>query len=263
MRADEDSTLIEDEGAGYLVSISDLMSGLLFIFIITLMAFVYNFQQAENKAEAEQALLRQRNEMLDNTRRMQSQLLQSIKEELAKRGIQVVVVHNQGVLRLSEDAIRFRSGSDALDVREQAKLGQIADVLAEVLPCYTALPPEGLSCAEETVGKLESVFIEGHTDNQPVARGFKFSDNWELSARRAIAAYRVLETVAPSLIALRNPDGDPLFSVSGYGAGRPVNEHVAPTPDAENRRIDLRFIMVSPVTERKAVEKAMSARGIR
>src|SRR5690606_41624585 len=62
-----------------------------------------------------------------------------------------------------EDAIRFRSGSDALDVREQAKLGQIADVLAKVLPCYTALPPEGLSCAEETVGKLESVRSEEHT----------------------------------------------------------------------------------------------------
>ena len=34
--------LLEDEGAGYLISISDMMAGLLFIFIITLVAFIIN-----------------------------------------------------------------------------------------------------------------------------------------------------------------------------------------------------------------------------
>lgn len=259
----DDPSRLEDESAGYLISLSDLMSGLLFIFIITLMAFVYNFQQAEERAEQEQARLKQRNEVLDNTRKVQRELLKQIKDELANRGIQVLVIESQGVLRLSEDAIRFRSGSDALDAREQSKLREIGDVLAEVLPCYTAEPPSVLSCRVETAGKLESVFIEGHTDNQPVARGSRFADNWELSARRAIAAYHVLASAAPELMALQNLDREPLFSVSGYGEGRPVNEYSISTPDAENRRIDLRFIMVSPLSSRGLVQAQLNARGVR
>jgi len=40
-----------DEDSGYLVSVSDLMSGLVFIFIITLVAFIINFQEAAQKTQ--------------------------------------------------------------------------------------------------------------------------------------------------------------------------------------------------------------------
>lgn len=260
----DDGTVLEDESAGYLISVSDMMSGLLFIFIITLMAFVYNFQQAEEQAQEEQSRLKQRNEMLDNTRKVQRDMLEQIKDELAKRGIQVVVVENQGVLRLSEDAIRFRSGSASLNPVEREKLTEIGRVLAAVLPCYTATPPADGGCRTETRGKLESVFIEGHTDNQPVGANSPFADNWELSAKRAITAYHVLSDSVPELAQLNNLEGDPLFSVSGYGEGRPVNEHELPTPDADNRRIDLRFVMVSPLARREPpIQSDLEARGVR
>lgn len=41
---------IQSEEQGYLASVSDFMSTLLFIFIITLMAFVINLQDATIKA---------------------------------------------------------------------------------------------------------------------------------------------------------------------------------------------------------------------
>ncbi|MBE3884937.1 hypothetical protein HJ157_00475 [Vibrio parahaemolyticus] len=47
----EHHELLEDEGAGYLISVSDMMSGLLLIFIITLVAFIINFQDAIQKQE--------------------------------------------------------------------------------------------------------------------------------------------------------------------------------------------------------------------
>ncbi|WP_337241531.1 hypothetical protein, partial [Proteus faecis] len=47
MNSDNDYDI--DEGSGYLVSVSDLMSGLVFIFIITLVAFILNFQDAAQK----------------------------------------------------------------------------------------------------------------------------------------------------------------------------------------------------------------------
>lgn len=54
---DDDNSILEDEGAGYLVSVSDIMAGLLFVFIITLVAFVIQFQDAADKKKQEQANL--------------------------------------------------------------------------------------------------------------------------------------------------------------------------------------------------------------
>lgn len=273
----DDSTNLEDDSADYLISVSDMMSGLLFIFIITLMTFVYNFQLAEQQAQLEQVQLKQaeehaqnelvrlerRNELLDNTRKIQREMLEEIKNELSRRGIQVVVVENQGVLRLSENAIEFQSGRASLNSSERDKLIEIGSVLAIVLPCYTATPPTSLECSDEAEGKLESVFIEGHTDNQPVGTNSPFEDNWDLSAKRAITAYHVLQNSVTQLMELNNIVGDPLFSVSGYGAGRPINEHAEPTPDSGNRRIDLRFIMVSPLQGRSPIQAELEARGVK
>ena len=40
--------------------------------------------------------------------------------------------------------------------------------------------------------------------------------------------------------------GQAVLSVSGYGAARPINKGTTKTAKAENRRIDLRFIMMTP-----------------
>ena len=40
--------------------------------------------------------------------------------------------------------------------------------------------------------------------------------------------------------------GQAILSVSGYGDARPVSEGNSKTARAENRRIDLRFIMMTP-----------------
>jgi len=47
---------------------------------------------------------------------------------------------------------------------------------------------------------------------------------------------------------MENTSGQPIFSVSGYGEGRPVvgHAHAEPTNDPVNRRIDIRFIMSPP-----------------
>jgi flagellar motor protein MotB len=73
----------------------------------------------------------------------------------------------------------------------------------------------------------------------------------DLSAQRAMYTYRLLAGGEPGLPALRNGLGQPLFSVSGYGAGRPVIDHDEPTSEPRNRRIDLRFIMAPPPATRE------------
>lgn len=56
----------ENEGEGYLVSVSDLMVGLLFVFILILLAFSLQLSEAERAADAERAGLIARRQNLEH-----------------------------------------------------------------------------------------------------------------------------------------------------------------------------------------------------
>ena len=253
--------LLEDEGAGYLISISDMMAGLLFIFIITLVAFIINFQDAIQKQKEvtrTQTEIVKRFTNLDQTR---TELLQLLKLRLQKENILVEIDTKHGVLRLTENAVQFETASSSLDEQNEANLKTIGAVLNAVIPCYSSNPPTFQDCEgfDKSNGKIDSIFVEGHTDNVPM-NSYKFKDNWDLSASRAITAYRLLipDTVLNQIV---NTNLQPIFSVSGYGEGRPVEGHsyTYPKSDPTNRRIDLRFIMTPPsLTD---VQKNISAEG--
>lgn len=276
MSGSAEQPLLEDEGAGYLISVSDLMAGLLFIFIITLMAYVLTFHRATERRDEEITKVteerdrlrleteRTREEQsklnfvvddLTNARRLRAQMLQEIARKLDELGIRVEVDTEHGILHLTEQAIQFASGKADLPADEEAKLAVIGSVLRQVLPCYVSQPDPATPCEQRHRGKLESVFLEGHTDNMPYF-GSRFKDNWDLSAQRAMYTYRTMVLrMEPALAALTNASGFPVFSVSGYGEGRPRSRHDEPTPDAANRRIDLRFIMTPPSEKLPLVEQ--------
>lgn len=223
------------EGVGYEMSIGDLMAGLLFIFIIVLMVFVFNFQEQAKKDL----------DYLNQSRMLRTAMLEDIKSRLNKEGIEVEVDTEHGIIHLTENAIQFESGRSSLDNSEQRKLAKIAGVLATVLPPFAA-PIDSISTENKHSSKLESVFIEGHTDNVPYRNAGQFRDNWDLSALRAIYVYRQFIAYQPILAMLKNSEAFPLFSISGYGESRPRNRHDSPYADSANRRIDLRVIMAPP-----------------
>ena len=272
MSSGDNNSRFEDDGSSYMMSVSDIMSGLLFVFIITLMAFVLNFQQAQQEARAEQNALDQNQDNLraivqaySGIEDLRAQMLRKIERMLERQNIEVVVDYDQGVLRLNERAIDFQTGSVSLDAKAKRNAADIAAVLTAVVPCYTdhgerAARAEG--CDEQTLGMLEAVFIEGHTDNVPMLRN-GVDRNWELSTNRAIRTYREFSLVSPELTGLTNREGQRVFSVAGYGDSRPLpgRAYESPTPDEQNRRIDLRFIMEPPDASDPAVIEALRARG--
>jgi flagellar motor protein MotB len=274
----DDYSVFEDEGAGYLVSVSDIMAGLLFIFIITLVAFVIQYQDAadkteqekielqevEERKEEERTRLEQTVDQLTNNRRIRKHLLSRIEDHLKARGVEVEVDQDRGVLRLTEKTVQFRTNKSELDAEPRQNLAVIAEVLAELLPCYAGGGVEaGPACDRQVRGKLEAVFVEGHTDNVPVRGIADF--NWRLAAQRAIATYQYLLEQEPSLGRLLNGDTrnpEPLFSVSGYADQRPLIPHDEPTDEPLNRRIDMRFIMTPP-KETPEIIRAIQDRGVR
>lgn len=238
---------IEEEN--YFVSMTDMMVGLVFIFIILLMYYALQFRQVTDELTG-----------ADATR---AEILTQIQASLEAKGVKVTIDTQNGVLRLP-DEILFDSGADVLKAEGHEDVVSLADVLTEVLPCYTRRADSAVRPAhcEASEHEIESVYIEGHTDADNYSRGGR--DNWDLSVVRATNTYRALVGARPDLSGLCAIKGDrcePVLSVSGYGPQRPVDPGNSIEAKAKNRRIDLRIIMVTPDSGQtvRRVEQALQA----
>lgn len=266
--AEDGGELGQDES--YLVSVSDLMVGLLFLFIIILMAFALNFRSAEDAAEttrealvaerdaialARETLAAERDRLLVERDRLaviterllardaeRAELLTLIRRDLAARGLEVEVDLQSGILRLPESLL-FATNEAELSEAGQAALTVLAEVLAAHLPCFTGNGWAG--CPRTGQDVLETVLIEGHTDDRPIRSG-PYPDNWALSSARARGTYQALIAAEPALDLLRNASGAALLGVSGYAARRPVVDAATEAARRVNRRIDLRFLARGP-----------------
>ncbi|ACI99728.1 OmpA family protein [Rhodospirillum centenum] len=272
----------EETEEGYFASISDLMIGILFIFLLMLTVFALNFRNAEEKVvdlsryeevvnEArrlteEAAKQKQENEELrrlltqavaqlerdiESRRSMRNQMLQSLEASLDRQGVRVTLDPESGILRLSGDLL-FETGKAVYREEADRTVKVMADILGSVLPCFA----EGASvaCPGERMPILEAVLVEGHTDRQPfrnVPPAQSQALNDRLSTERALAVFQSLRETSPVLETLRNPSGQPLLGVSGYGERRPLPEAQGTTEEdyRRNRRIDLRFVLSSRTSD--------------
>jgi chemotaxis protein MotB len=244
-------------GDSYLASLSDLMIGLLFIFIIILMSFALSYKATQESSEVERGKLVAENQALTDSDHLRSEILNEVQDSLRRRGVKVQVDLTHGVLRLPESLL-FDEGSAEFRPGGEDAVAKLGDVLAAVLPCYAADSIARLKCRPGQKGRIESIFVEGHTDNTPISNG-DFHDNWDLSVARAKNTYsRLLQDdksdadrsrSATSLEALRNGSRQFLFSMSAYGDKRPVSSNMSSGGRAQNRRIDLRFIMAPPLLQ--------------
>jgi chemotaxis protein MotB len=243
-----------EEGENYFVSMTDMMVGVLFIFIIMLMVFALDFRtktevqenaidvarEVASKLEELRGQVRGEIASLDEAQMVRRQLLNDIESQLKAEGLNVQIDEANGVLRLTEDAIRFDPDKSDLTNRAQANVDKVARVLARVLPGYIACRMEAgtAACRGDKGSFVETVFVEGHTD----VTGLE-ATNWRLSTERAVNTYRTIAAGAPQLRGLRNQRREEVLSVSGYAATRPIDESSSREAWARNRRIDLRFVM--------------------
>ncbi len=241
----------ESGGDSYLATVSDLTSALIFVFVIVLAVFASRLSRVT--------------EVYTSADKTRDQMLDDIAARLDSAGIRVVVDHEQGILRLAENAVTFASGSDTPVIDDMENVGRLARALASVIPCYTTdafaawgpntegdrppycdtlAKPAQYSCNnDEYPWLLEALLIEGHTDSVRVGRGNRFRNNLELSSMRAATVHSLLVECEPNLDDLLNVSRYAIVGTSGYGATRPVAD---PAQLAENRRIDLRILLEPP-----------------
>ncbi|MXU65914.1 OmpA family protein [Oceanomicrobium pacificus] len=155
--------------------------------------------------------------------------------------LQVELSEESDALRFQGEGL-FASGRSDLARDRRGIVARLAERLDEVLPCFTLGEASRFEndCNPGFV-MIEAVQIEGHTDDVGTDR-----INRNLSAARANSTFFAMTQAASGIMQHQNLKRQPVLSVAAYGPDRPVASNETPTGRATNRRIDLRFIMVTP-----------------
>ena len=272
----------DESEESFFVSMTDIMVGLLFIFIILVVYFVLQVRIETQKVryyEDEYGPEQSQRSQLDIYRiavsKQQSLILEGLQSFFKKEGFDNVTIdRNNGVLRFP-DGVLFGSGEYDFEdgTKTASAVKTLANAFAEVLPC-SVLDAKGnrfQSKAECRLGHtsfpnpnnafVESIYIEGHTDSIPIGlmglRGdAKLSTNLKLSTRRATNTYEKVINQRPEiqgfhgLSSVSNQENgakvEPALAVSGYGEQRPIADNTDSEGRSATRRIDVRIVMYRP-----------------
>lgn len=143
-----------------------------------------------------------------------AELDSKLKEELAGGDLSVAMAA-RGVVVTLMDRVLFDSGKAELKDSAKVTLDKVAGVLNSEVPQHL-------------------VYVEGHTDNDPI-RSSGWRSNWELSTARATE-------VIHYFIESQGVNPNRLIA-SGFGEYHPVTSNDTPEGKARNRRVE---IVISP-----------------
>lgn len=211
----------------YWISISDLMTSLLFIFIIILAYTIYSFTE--------------KSDIFEESFNARSELLVELQKTLKEKNINVDIDPKNGNMRIKSDTF-FDVGSADLNLQGNIAIVTIAQDIKQKMQ------------HKKYKQAIDTIFIEGHTDNIPIhaTTGRRWT-NMELSAQRAINTYLAMDNGA-NIKEMMNRDGRYLFSYSGYAESRPISDNNSEQGRAQNRRIELFFALTSPKLEEENVK---------
>jgi chemotaxis protein MotB len=230
----------EEPEHSYLGSATDLMVGLLFIFII-----MVAFLSLQNKS-AEEAVQQSDAPIETVTNRIGAELAKSLHGVTWNPGT--------GVITLPEGAL-FDSGSSVIKESAAKDLNDTVHGLSVILKCYVSNQRDLQACDENPEGHaIDTIFIEGHTDDRPMNRA---GGNIKLSLDRALSVNAAFVTNSP-LAQFRNKLNQPIISYSAYADTRPLIE--SDPSNEKNRRVDLRIVLAyKPPSLNNVINKPSAA----
>src|SRR5262245_39605593 len=211
-----------EEDESYFVSMTDIMIGLLFIFVILLMFFAMRLQDATSELAKErqrrQQVAEDRSEQLRKLKSIEKdrdQVLEGLQQSLKDRGVEVLINREEGVLRLPESML-FKKNDADLTPASANTIASLVAALGDVLPCFALGARAPLAPCRSDGSIIEAILIEGHTDADALAPGHRLVNNLLLSAVRAANTFSALVKLDSGLLEFRNEHGQPVLGLSGY-----------------------------------------------
>lgn len=199
----------------WLISLSDLMI-LLFIFFVVLFSFTYKKVKAVDMMRIAE-IMRTGKVPEMPADKLKKQLDEFTKQENLNQVIDVI--QQDDTVRLEiKDKVLFASGDYIPTETGVVILQKLAKIM-------------------ETVPKNFQIGIEGHTDDLPL-KGETIRDNWELSARRSLAVFYVMnlsQELLKRLVVMAYSDQRPLVP-NRDETGAAILDNMA-----KNRRVTIRL----------------------
>lgn len=116
----------------------------------------------------------------------------------------------EGVKVTLGDSLTFNSGSSELLPTAETILDQIAGVFTD---------------------EIEETEVQGHTDNDPVARSSYYRSNWHLGAARGVSVLKYIQ---------ERSDLEPeRYKASSFGEFRPIADNSSAEGKRKNRRVEI------------------------
>jgi outer membrane protein OmpA-like peptidoglycan-associated protein len=224
-------------GESYYVSITDLLLGLIFVFLILLTYFAAQFQNVTQDLISADAA--------------RGELLRRVQADMAERGYVAEIDEAKGSLSIAGEVL-FESGEREPTPEGRDVIKSLANALYLHLPCFSSgLPIDPEANCARNFHSVETVLIEGHTDSDQISGNSWMRDNLDLSAARAASTFNGLLADQPLLDQLRSGEqrdatSQPIFSIAGYADRRPLSDQADDASKSRNRRIELRIIMAPP-----------------
>lgn len=173
---------------------------------------------ANQELEAYRKVAEANKQKLEAVTQRENQLRDRMQQELSDKSVEIEQLRGQLTVRML-DKIVFLSGS--------------ADIL-----------PEGMAVIDKVVEVLadspDIIRVEGHTDDTPIGDKLKkkYPSNWELSAARASAVARYIET--------KHHINPKRLESLGFSMYHPVAPNDTPENKQRNRRVE---IVLKPAPE--------------
>ena len=149
-----------EEENPYWMSFSDIMAGILIIFIIVCAVLVFKLAQTREKFTETEEKVRKKIAQLQDNLEARDVMLKEIRDILRTQGIHVDVDDDSIIVPIT--TLDFASRSYEIS---DGKNKQAADALGQAL--------HDVLCKDDRWTKLETIFVEGHTDSVSADRSFR------------------------------------------------------------------------------------------
>jgi flagellar motor protein MotB len=234
-RPQRETAQTDDTENPYWVSFSDIMAGLMVIFILSLIYLMIQLYDQITLNQSVRDEIKQALQELSRIEEIRKDILEEIQVDLAALDIHIEIVEDNTVLRIPEDQLYFKQGQHTISVHHEHVVATIGEKIYDTIRKGNRLQ------------FIDTIFVEGHTDSVPMRREM---GNWGLSSHRAISIWNYWTETPGNLAQLKkleSRNGEAVFSVSGYADTRRVETIERNDEDRrKNRRIDIRFTMHTP-----------------
>lgn len=224
------------------LSVSDLMTGLMIIFLFIAIAYIKRVQDNQNVLT----------QYVDNRKELHNELVAEFKSE-SERG--QISIHGDLSMRFENAQTLFESGSDSLSL-------EFKEELANYMPRYLSIL---LKAAMKD--RIREIRVEGHTDDvpYPLLDADPYFANLKLSQNRALNVMRYIQSL-PEYQQYSEENKRLLeywFTATGMSYGRALDNqgsYVYQTKNnidkSKSRRVEIRLITAGEEMLEEFVEKS-------